>query len=75
MSALTWTREKPTVSGWYWLHNGSWLGICEVWEHHAHDGTILRIRPAGEPIIRLEFFQAPEAWWMGPLPIPPEPQP
>jgi hypothetical protein len=27
-----WTKDKPHKEGWYWFHNGLWLGACWIRE-------------------------------------------
>lgn len=37
---MGWTREKPTVPGWYWLKYGGDVRVCKV---HAVTPCLLRV--------------------------------
>ena len=59
--ALTWTREKPTEPGWYWLKVGS------------GNGTIMRV--SAFDIRDARFGTAVEFEWAGPIPEPEQAKP
>lgn len=73
MPNLTWTRERPTVPGWYWFAFGT------------HDNAeIVRVRsyaivPYGSSVLRMERLHCEpqgllDGWWCGPLVEPPIPR-
>lgn len=58
--ALTWTAERPTVSGWYWLRDGSAQPRC------VHMPDWLEIQSCRD---------RPGVLFAGPIPAPAEPVP
>lgn len=68
MPNLTWTRERPTVPGWWWVRSRYGKRVTQTimcvkaWE----DGRLYIY--AGKPVERHD------AEWAGPIPQPEEPR-
>jgi hypothetical protein len=67
-----WTREKPTVTGWYWICTDGFYEIVRVVEKDAdHPGKcalLVPIEPGGEgETIDLKQM---DVEWYGPVDIP-----
>lgn len=67
---LTWTKEKPTVAGWYWWRFDKTsqkaimqIGIC-------NDGSLMEFGDNGPMLAAVNF----NGQWSGPIPLPKEAQ-
>lgn len=68
MPNLTWTRDRPTVPGWYWMRtqSGAFEEIVEVFRRR---GDLYVSEP--DDLYPLSGYAGE---WAGPLPHPEEPR-
>jgi hypothetical protein len=64
---MTWTKDKPTVPGWYWYRNPH--GFVWVENIDEKDGELCAVSTAGVMYL-VENYPGE---WAGPLPLPEEP--
>lgn len=60
---MTWTSEKPTVAGWYWMRapKCGWRD-CVVWVDKDEDGFYIDVGDCDS-----EYVMDIEAEWLGPI--------
>ena len=60
---MTWTSEKPTVAGWYWMRapKCGWRD-CVVWVDQDDDGLYIDVGDCDS-----EYVMDIEAEWLGPI--------
>lgn len=63
---LRWTREPPTMSGWYWFRIPPWQSVVEVVVVGGR--AVARLRSGSHELERDARVQ-----WAGPIPEPEEP--
>lgn len=65
MTALRWTRERPTMPGWYWFRNEEY-GTRIVFAFNLY-GDHLCFAP---PVFGADHDRPVECEWAGPIPEP-----
>ena len=60
---MTWTTEKPTAAGWYWMRapKCGWRD-CVVWVDKDEDGFYIDVGDCDS-----EYVMDIEAEWLGPI--------
>jgi hypothetical protein len=73
-SRLTWTRDLPTVPGWYWHRNGPEAPVgmlcLTYWQDQRGVNYLMNDRWG---MVSAMQFGAPDSLWCGPLTPPAEP--
>lgn len=66
---MTWTREKPTTTGFYWLYSDEWDKpfIVEIDMHHSRPNALVVWYHGNE----CESYTLPEGYWSAePIEVP-----
>ncbi len=71
---MIWTKEKPTVSGWYWIFSSSRNDYVEM-VFVTYDAELgYQITFSGEDFNHSWSERVDDWWWMGPIVPPSSPE-